>query len=298
MVSRIGEKLNLLGIDFEDWYHPELIQKHQKQIPSKPLIVNEIDKIIEWLRKNDTYATFFVVGELLEFRPELLDKILESGNEIGFHTMQHTRLDESNYKEIFSDDLKRFSELTNKKSKGFRAPSFSISKYTSWAIDILESHGYIYDSSVVPVKTRLYGIENASTSPYLISSKSLGKNDPSGKLIEFPLLTTNFFTKQIPAGGGFYLRALPLGIIRSAIKSINKINDPATFYIHSWELLPELMPRVSLPFVDRFITYYNLNKAPEKMTKIIKDFEFTSFERYMSKNNSNKFNNSKEFDQL
>jgi len=292
----IGEKLNLLGIDFEDWYHPELIQKSQKQISSKPLIVNGIDKIIEWLRKNDTYATFFVVGELLEFKPELLDKILQSGNEIGFHTMQHTRLDESNYKEIFSDDLKRFSKLTNKKSKGFRAPSFSISKNTSWAIDILESHGYIYDSSVVPVKTRLYGIENASTSPYLISSKSLEKNDPSGKLIEFPLLTTNFLTKHIPAGGGFYLRALPLRIIRSAIKSINKINNPATFYIHSWELLPELMPRVSLPLVDRFITYYNLNKAPEKMTKIINDFEFTSFERYISKNNSNKYNNSKEFD--
>ena len=81
-------------------------------------------------------------------------------------------------------------------------------------------------------------------------------------------------------------------MIRSAIKSINKINNPATFYIHSWELAPELMPKVSLPLVDHFITYHNLNKAPEKMTKIIKQFEFTSFEQYISKNkiNSNKYN--------
>ena len=291
------KKLNLLGIDFEDWYHPELIKKHHNQESFEPLIVNAIDKIIDWLRKNDTYATFFVVGELLEFKPELLDQILEGGHEIAFHTMNHIRLDEPNYKEIFSDDLKRFSELTNKKSKGFRAPSFSLSKSTSWAIDILESHGYVYDSSIVPVQTRLYGIKNAQITPYMISSSLPEKNDPSGKLMEFPILTTNFLTKQIPAGGGFYLRALPQRILSSAIKNINKIDNPATFYIHSWELLPELMPKVSLPFIDRFITYYNINKAPEKMTKIIKEFEFTSFERFISKNknDSKKYNNSKDF---
>lgn len=291
------KKLNLLGIDFEDWYHPELIRKHQKQKSPEPIIVNGIDKILDWLRKNDTYATFFVVGELLEFKPELLDQILEGGHEIAFHTMNHIRLDEPNYKEIFSDDLKRFSELTNKKSKGFRAPSFSLSKSTSWAIDILESHGYVYDSSIVPVQTRLYGIKNAQITPYMISSSLPEKNDPSGKLMEFPILTTNFLTKQIPAGGGFYLRALPQRILSSAIKNINKIDNPATFYIHSWELLPELMPKVSLPFIDRFITYYNINKAPEKMTKIIKEFEFTSFERFISKNknDSKKYNNSKDF---
>jgi len=289
--------LNLLGIDFEDWYHPELIKKYQTQEYCEPIIVNAIDKIIDWLRKNDTYATFFVVGELLEFKPELLDKIYENGHEIGFHTMFHNRLDEPNYKDLFSDELTKFSELTNKKSKGFRAPSFSLSASTSWAIDILISHGYLYDTSVVPAKTRLYGIENAQQTPYLISNKSLEKNDISGKLLEFPLLTTNFLSKQIPAGGGFYLRALPLKIIRSAIESINKINNPGTFYIHSWELAPELMPKISLPFIDNFITFYNIKKALDKMTKLIQEFEFTSFERYISdnKNNLNKFNKPQEF---
>ncbi len=279
--------MNLLGIDFEDWYHPELITKHQKQKSHEPLIINGIDTILDWLRKNETYATFFVVGELLKFKPDLLDKILEGGHEIGFHTMHHTRLDESNYKENFSDELKEFSKLTNKKSKGFRAPSFSLSKSTSWAIDVLESHGYVYDSSVVPVKTRLYGIKNAQTTPYMISSSNLENNDPLGKLIEFPLLSTNFFGKQIPAGGGFYLRFLPLSIIQSAIKSINQISNPATFYIHSWELVPELMPKIPLPLIDNFITYHNIKKSPEKMTKIIKEFKFTSFERYISKNKIN-----------
>lgn len=288
--------MNLLGIDFEDWFHLELIKKHHKSVSPQPKIIDGIDKILDWLQKHETYATFFVVGELLEFKPELLDKIIGNGHEIGFHTMNHTRLDVPNFKECFSRELEYFSELTNNKSKGFRAPSFSFSAYTSWAIDILESHGYVYDSSVVPVKTRLYGIENAQTTPYRISSRSPEKNDPFGKIIEFPLLTTKFFSKHIPAAGGFYLRILPSKTIFSAIKTANKNNNPATLYIHSWELVPELMPKISLPFVDNFITYHNLQKAPEKMSKIIKEFEFTSFERYISQDkfNPNKDNNSSE----
>ena len=117
---------NLLGIDFEDWFHPELIKKYIKDEKLEPKVVDGIEKILELLRKNETYATFFVVGDLLELRPEILDKILENDHEIGFHTMHHTRLHDFSSKETFSDELKRFSKLTNNKSKGFRAPTFSL----------------------------------------------------------------------------------------------------------------------------------------------------------------------------
>ena len=122
---------NLLGIDFEDWFHPELIKKYLGDEKLEPKVVNGIDKILELLRKNDTCATFFVVGDLLEFKPEILDKILGNGHEIGFHTMHHTRLNDFNSKEKFSDELKQFSKLTDKKSKGFRAPTFSLNSSTS-----------------------------------------------------------------------------------------------------------------------------------------------------------------------
>ena len=93
------------------------------------------------LRQNETKATFFVVGELLEFKPELLDLILENDHEIGFHTMKHTRIDSLNFKEEFDDEIKRFDHMTNGKSKGFRAPSFSLNKKSSWVIDSLEKNG-------------------------------------------------------------------------------------------------------------------------------------------------------------
>ena len=274
--------LNLLGIDFEDWFHPELIQRHITTKNNKPTIINGIDKILNWLRKNDTFATFFMVGELLEAKPELLDKIVDGGHEIAFHTMYHTRLDTLNYREKFVEEIKKFDDITSKKSRGFRAPSFSLNHSSSWVIDVLADNNYQYDSSIVPAKTRLYGIPNAETKPYKITSTMLEANDPNGKILEFPLLTAKILGHTIPACGGFYLRILPLKIIEHAINIVNNKDIPASFYIHSWELVPEFMPRVPLAFIDNFITYHNLGKTFSRMDKIIKKFKFTSFSRFMS----------------
>lgn len=273
--------MNLLGIDFEDWYHPELVQQQITNKNKNPTVINGIDKILDWLRENDTLATFFMVGELLEFKPELLDKILAGGHEIGFHTMYHTRLDSSGYKEKFSTELKQFDRLTNGKSKGFRAPTFSLNQTSSWAIDFLAENNYQYDSSVVPSKTKLYGLPNAETKPYRITSDRLEKGDPNGKILEFPLLTTKILGKRIPACGGFYLRLLPIQIIENAIKHSEQHGIPATFYIHSWELTPEYMPKVPLSFIENFITYHNLGKTLPRMDKLLKKFKFTSFKQYL-----------------
>ena len=272
--------MNLLGIDFEDWFHPELIQKKLTNEEKKPKVIEGIDKIIDWLNHYDTYATFFVVGELLEYEPEILDKIIENGHEIGFHTMYHTRLDTKNFRKKFEEEIKIFDKMTLGKSKGFRAPTFSLNESSKWLIDVLEENGYEYDSSIVPAKTSMYGLPKAEIKPYKISSKSLESEDPEGIITEFPILTTKFLGKKIPAGGGFYVRTLPEKIVMNAIKDYEKNNMPATFYIHSWELTPEYMPKIKLSVKDNFITYHNIEKTLVKMSKILEKFEFTSFNRY------------------
>ncbi len=275
--------MNILGIDFEEWFHPQIIQNYLNNKKREPLIINGIDKILDLLRLHDTYATFFVVGELLEYKPDLLDKILNAGHEIGFHTMYHTRLDTADYKEKFKNEINQFAILTNKRSRGFRAPTFSLNNSSSWAIDVLYENDYLYDSSIMPVKTSMYGIPNAEIKPYKISSSSLAKHDPNGKLLEFPLLITRLLGKKIPAAGGFYLRALPMKITTNAIKNYEKLGIPATFYIHSWELTPEFMPKISMSFKDNFITFHNINQAFSRMGQLLKNFSFTSFDRYMEK---------------
>ena len=273
--------MNILGIDFEDWFHPELIQKYISKEGNEPRVVEGINKIIELLRKNEAKATFFVVGELLEFKPELLDIILENEHEIAFHTMKHTRIDLPNRREQFQDEIKQFDKLTGGRSKGFRAPSFSLNNNSSWLIDVLEENNYEYDSSVVPVKTSMYGMPNAERKPYKISRNFLEGDSTVGKIIEFPLLVTKFLGKKIPAGGGFYLRTLPLRVIENAIKSYEKEKIPGVFYIHSWELTPEFMPRINLSKKDNFITYHNIDKAYNKMEDLLKKYEFTSFEFFL-----------------
>ena len=274
--------MKLLGIDFEDWYHPQIIQKYLDDKKKIPRVIDGLDKIIDLLRVNDTFATFFMVGELIEFRPEIIDKIINSGHEIAFHTMHHTRLDAPNFKSNFDSELKQFKKLTEGKSKGFRAPTFSLNYDSSWAIDTLIQNGYTYDSSIMPTKTGMYGIDGADKIPYKISSSCINKNDPDGKLVEFPLLVTKFFGKTIPASGGFYLRFLPLNIIKNAIEDYEKKSIPATFYIHSWELTPEFMPKISMSFKDKFITYHNVEKTFSKMENLLKKFQFTSFNRFMA----------------
>ena len=274
--------MNILGIDFEDWYHPELIKRNIKNEKHKPSVINGIDKILDLLRKHETSATFFVVGELLEIQPEIFDKIIENDHEIGFHTMHHDRLDSPGFKEKFSSEIKKFAELTDNKSRGFRAPTFSLNDDSLWAIDVLEENNYMYDSSIVPAKTSMYGSPNAEHKPYRITSESIEKNDSTGKIIEFPLLVTKFLGKTIPAAGGFYLRSLPTKITKKAITNYEKIGIPATFYIHSWELTPEHIPKIQLPFKDNFTTFHNIDKAFDRMDDILNEFEFTSFSNYIN----------------
>ena len=274
--------MNILGIDFEDWYHPELIKKNIKDEKHTATVINGIDKILELLRKHETSATFFVVGELLEIKPEILDKIIENDHEIGFHTMYHDRLDSPGYKEKFHSEIKKFAELTGHKSRGFRAPTFSLNNNSSWAIDILAENDYMYDSSVVPAKTSMYGLPGAQESPYKISSKNIEQHNSDGILTEFPLLVTKFMGKKIPAGGGFYLRTLPTKIIKNAIKNYQKQEIPATFYIHSWELTPEYMPKIQLSVKENFVTYHNIGKAYTRMDELLQQFQFTSFSNFIS----------------
>ena len=198
--------------------------------------------------------------------------------------MKHDRIDSSISKEEFDEEVKKFAKLTNGKSKGFRAPSFSLNTNSSWVIDVLKENEYIYDSSVVPAKTSLYGIPDAETKPYKITSQNLKNNSDNGKILEFPLLVTRFLGKKIPAAGGFYLRTLPTRVIENAIKSYERNQIPGVFYIHSWELTPEFMPKIKLPKKDHFITFHNINKAYPRMENLLDKFKFTSFSKFIQEN--------------
>ena len=69
----------------------------------------------------------------------------------------------------------------------------------------------------------------------------------------------------------------------SAVRKYEKQDIPATLYIHSWELTPEFMPKISLPLKENFITFHNIEKSYERLQNILELFEFTSFEKFFQK---------------
>jgi polysaccharide deacetylase family protein (PEP-CTERM system associated) len=275
-----GCQLNILTIDLEEWYHPEFVRN---KVPKNKVnrLNHSLNKTLSLLSEYDITATFFVVGELLEEYPEITAEIEDKGHEIAFHGYSHLPLWKLN-PAVFHDEIKQFKSMLKNDCLGFRAPSFSLNNKTKWALKVLEDEGFIYDSSIFPAKTPLYGVPTARLTPYKPSKDDVVKEEVNGKLWEFPLLVYPIIGQRIPAAGGFYLRLFPAGFIKRAVRNINKMGVPGVLYLHNWELDPET-PKLSLGLFRSFVTYYNSKKTVSKLNAILSDFEFTSFRNYLEK---------------
>ena len=265
---------NILSIDVEEILHAEYV-KDSGEIDGYRSVEN-IELILDLLNEFDISATFFIVGEIVQSYPNLLKLIEAQGHEVSFHGWSHKPLWELD-EESFRMELGRFLEL-HPDCIGYRAPSFSLDEKTEWALHVLDEEGFIYDSSIFPVKTPLYGVSEAPLIPYQPSKLDFTRESSSG-VWEFPLLTYSLFGIRIPAAGGFYLRFMPT-LIHKAIKSRNSSGFPAIIYVHSWELDPET-PKYKLGLYRSFVTYYNTEKTYRLLHDLLTKYNFTSFENYL-----------------
>lgn len=270
--------MNILTIDLEDWYHPEYV-KGSVSTDEEQHIQSSSNRTLGLLRKYQANATFFVVGQIAEQHPNIIETIDEQGHEIAFHGYYHKPLWETDA-EGLRREIRKFNLLLDGRCKGFRAPSFSLSNSTKWALDVLEEAKYLYDSSIFPCRTPLYGVSGAPTEPYKISHEDVTKNDEKGTLWEFPVLTYPLLGLRIPVSGGFYLRTFPLGLIKKAIQKMNKQDQPAVIYVHNWELDPET-PKRNLGLYKSYVTYHNIEKTEKKLEQLLGDFTFLNFRDYM-----------------
>jgi polysaccharide deacetylase family protein (PEP-CTERM system associated) len=157
---------------------------------------------------------------------------------------------------------------------GFRAPTFSLDNRTGWALQVLAESGYLYDSSIFPVRNPMYGVGNCPLWPYRPSIDDIAKEDRNGRLIEFPMSVWTLAGLRFPVCGGFYLRALPFGFIRSSLRQIQQ-RRPFVIYVHPWET-DLSTPRLPLPPLSRFVTYHNLGSMMRRLTSLLEAFRFAS----------------------
>jgi len=279
---------NILQIDVEDWYCDlEFDQWASKE----SRVVETTEKILNLLKETNNKATFFILGYIAEKYPELVRRIEKDGHEIASHGYAHKRIDEQTPEEFEKDIIKSIEVLnfvTHKKINGYRAPQFTVTNNTLWALNILKKNGFEYDSSIFPVKTPLYGIPD---SPLYVHNRKI---DEKNSLLEVPLSVYNIpvMNKKLPIAGGIYLRMLPYLFIKHAIKKINKSGNPAVLFIHPSDIdseKPKLKPKKLMDYYKfgevkdslRWYHYYGLSDAESKFKRLLKDFKFTSTEEFI-----------------
>lgn len=272
--------LNALSVDVEDWFHVSLFRHHIKRSEWNELentVVSNVCKILDLFDRHNAKATFFILGWVAERYPEIVVAIKEHGHEIASHGYGHQVIYEQSRDEFYEDvhrSIEILEGITGEKIKGYRAPSYSITRKSLWAWEKLVKLGLTYDSSVFPIKHDLYGIADAPRFPFNVYL------DGNQKLVEFPISTIKLFGKNVPMAGGGYLRLYPYWFFKYGISKLNAEGKPAVIYFHPWELDPQL-PRINVGRMKRIRHYGNLALMEERIANLLKSFRFGTVDQVL-----------------
>jgi polysaccharide deacetylase family protein (PEP-CTERM system associated) len=263
---------NALTIDVEDYFQ---VEAYASVVPRSRW--GELAARVEWntqrlLRLLDdcrAKATFFVLGWVADRYPELIRRIAEAGHELASHGFWHRltyHLSPAGFREDLCLSLAAIRAAAPRAEIcGYRAPSFSITPGSQWALDILQELGFQYDASVFPVRGHdLYGFPGAPRFAYRVRPG----------LCEIPPSTVRWLGRNWPVAGGGYFRLLPLWLTCRAIRAINAEGQPAVVYVHPWELDPD-QPRIrQAPLRSRFRHRLNLARTEGRLRALLERFAF------------------------
>ena len=277
--------INALTIDVEDYFHVTAFDRHVKpeEWDNYPLRVQgNTMRILDMLDEFSLRATFFVLGWVAQRCPSLVKEIHRRGHEIACHGYGHQLIFRHSPQEFRRDVSKAkniLEDLCGEQVHGYRAPSYSITTNSLWALDVLVEEGFAYDSSIFPITHDIYGIPDGKRFPHKISTHS-------GTIQEFPISTFSLklgrWHSQWPIAGGGYLRLFPAALVARAIQSINiNENEPVIVYFHPWEIDPQ-QPRIKAGLKSRFRHYLNLDRMELKIRHLLDNFGFSSVKDVLS----------------
>ena len=268
-----GAFLNAMTIDVEDYFHVSvfdgIVPRHRwNELESR--VCANTDRLLALFAERQTHCTFFVLGWVGERFPALVRRIAEEGHEIASHGYAH-RLIYDQTPDAFREDVRRAKGALEAAAGctvlGFRAPSYSVTPKTLWALDILVEEGYRYDASIFPIRHDRYGISASPRHPYVVERSA-------GQLVEVPASTARVGPINLPIAGGGYFRILPYAWTRWGIARLNrKERRPAIFYLHPWEIDPG-QPLLRAGLLSSFRHYRNLHKTEARLRQLMTDFAF------------------------
>jgi polysaccharide deacetylase family protein (PEP-CTERM system associated) len=285
-LQRLGPTamVNALTVDVEDYYHVSAFEKCVDRAAwdgYESRVAASTGKILDCLAEAAVRGTFFILGWVAERQPGLVRAIQRAGHEIGCHGYWH-RLIYRQTPEEFRADLRQardvLQDITGRPVRAYRAPSFSITRRSLWALDILLEEGFTIDSSIYPTVHDRYGIAGAPALPHRIIR-------PAGELWEFPLAVYRRLGYPLPIGGGGYFRLYPYLFTRYGLRAINAEGRPFVVYLHPWELDPD-QPRLVPGRLRTFRHYVNLRRTEKRLRALLGDFRFGTISEVLSSLNA------------
>ncbi|MBT8139537.1 MAG: DUF3473 domain-containing protein [Gammaproteobacteria bacterium] len=267
---------NALTIDVEDYFQVAALAKWAPQAKWDDFelrVEQNTNKILALCAERDIKATFFVLGWIAERCPAVVRSIVEAGHELASHGYSH-QLVYNQTPEVFRDETLRSKKLLEDiggvEVLGYRAASYSITKKSLWALDIIAEAGFKYDSSIFPVRHDRYGIPDAVEVPHRLTT-------PAGhEIAEFPITALKLGSYKLPIAGGGYFRLFPYWFSKWGLKRVNAVQQqPFVFYLHPWEIDPE-QPRLPATGLSKFRHYNNLEKCEGRLENLLAAFSFTS----------------------
>ena len=271
--------VNMMSVDVEDYFQVSAFAKRISRddwdsIPCR--VDRSTHRVLDLFAKYDAKATFFTLAWVAERFPELVRRIVDEGHELASHGYDHQRVTDLS-PDQFRDDLKKSTDILEQiggvKLKGYRAPSYSIVEENLWAHDVLTECGFIYSSSIYPVKHDHYGIPDAPRFRYQAEN---------GSLTEFPISTVNKFGRNLPGGGGGFFRLYPYALSKWAINTINQQDQQAAiFYFHPWEIDAQQPRQDNIPLKTRFRHYLNLDKTEARLQRLLQDFNWQRMDAFV-----------------
>jgi polysaccharide deacetylase family protein (PEP-CTERM system associated) len=273
------KKHAVLAMDLEDWFHLDYFL--DKNCDKGQSTLDGFSIFLQVLEKYNIKTTFFVVGELIENYPQVINEILAKGHEIALHSYDHQRpltmkIDD------FEIDTARCIELLKEKfnyqPKGFRAPCFSMDRSR---LDVLINLGLEYDASKITFTNHeLYGSIDLSNFDKINADIFRKEN-----FFEFETTTVNFMGKSFPISGGGYLRIFPWVLTKFLLGKLFKTDKNYFFYIHPFEFSKNY--KLTLPVGTNILTKIRFNlgrrSVEKKFSKLVKllqenNFDFVRFE--------------------
>lgn len=260
--------LNAFSVDLEEYFQVAnfdhcIDRRRWPELPSRAEA--QTHRLLDLCDRTGTRATFFVLGWLAERQPQLVRAIAARGHEIACHGYGHELLYQIG-PERFREDVKRargvIEDAVGAQVAGYRAPSFSITSQSLWALEILAEEGFAFDSSIFPVRHHRYGIPEFPREPVRLAL-------PSGaSIVEFPLTTLAWGPLRFPVAGGGYLRLLPFALLRWGIGRLVASQRPTVLYVHNWEIDAE-QPRQQVSALVRWNHYHNLERVEERLSTLL-----------------------------